>query len=604
MMKNKKGFSGPKKGTGKSKPSAFGGGKERGDKRESGKEKKLFGPKREGFKSSRGEEKETREFAGYRKKPASRRSTTDKESSFKGKDSRTERTGGFKKDGRFKSESPRKAGAFKSYGKDSDTEKAAGTKSRNKYSDDFSWEEKPKRSERTERKPFGERKSGSTKTNRFKSDSPRKSGSFKSFGKDSDGVKAPRSGSRNKYSDDFSSAEKPDRSERTERKPFSERTSGGTKSDRFKSDAPRKSGSYKSYRKDSDREKTGGEYSRDKEKTERKPFGARKSDSTKSERFKEDTPRKSGSFKAFRKDSDKEKGPKEDSWDDFSEKSVSREDKPARKERRDYSRPASKEDRPGKISAKKGRTDDGFDGVEQTGTVRLNKFISNAGICSRREADMLISTGVITVNGKIVTELGYKIKPTDIVHYGGESIRREKNVYLVLNKPKDYLTTMDDPDQRKTVYDLIRNACNERVYPVGRLDRASTGVLLFTNDGDLTKKLTHPKYEKKKIYHVVLDKPLKRADMDKIAEGVTLEDGDVKADEIHYVAGAASKKEVGIELHSGKNRIIRRIFESLEYKVMKLDRVYFAGITKKDLPRGRWRFLTEKEIAMLKMGRD
>lgn len=189
-----------------------------------------------------------------------------------------------------------------------------------------------------------------------------------------------------------------------------------------------------------------------------------------------------------------------------------------------------------------------------------------------------------------------------MVNYGGETIKPEKNVYILLNKPKDYITTVDDPEKRRTVLDLIAGACKERVYPVGRLDRSTTGVLLLTNDGELTKKLTHPRYEKKKIYHVTLDKSLKSADMEKIREGIMLEDGEIKVDDISYVEGAETKKEVGVEIHSGKNRIVRRIFESLGYSVVKLDRVYFAGLTKKDLPRGKWRFLSQKEISMLHMG--
>jgi 23S rRNA pseudouridine2605 synthase len=239
--------------------------------------------------------------------------------------------------------------------------------------------------------------------------------------------------------------------------------------------------------------------------------------------------------------------------------------------------------------------------LDDDGNIRLNKYIANAGICSRREADQLITSGVIAVNGKTITELGYKIKPTDSIQYGGHTLTREKLVYILINKPKDYITTTDDPKERKTILHLIQGACRERVYPVGRLDRASTGVLLLTNDGELTKRLTHPRYEKKKIYHVYLDKALKAEDMKAIREGITLEDGEVTVDDISFVAGTTSKKEVGIELHSGKNRIIRRIFESLGYDVIKLDRVYFSGLTKKDLPRGKWRFLSEKEVNMLKM---
>ena len=238
---------------------------------------------------------------------------------------------------------------------------------------------------------------------------------------------------------------------------------------------------------------------------------------------------------------------------------------------------------------------------DSDGLVRLNKYIANAGICSRREADQLIATGVVQVNGKTITEMGYKVKPTDIIKYGGQTLRKERLVYLILNKPKDYITTVDDPQERRTVLELIHGACKERVYPVGRLDRATTGLLMFTNDGELTKKLTHPRYGVRKIYHVELDKPLKRADMDKIADGVELEDGLIKVDEITYVGDGTDKAQVGIELHSGKNRIVRRIFEHMGYNVRKLDRVMFGPLTKKDLPRGRWRLLTEAEVGMLKM---
>ena len=233
--------------------------------------------------------------------------------------------------------------------------------------------------------------------------------------------------------------------------------------------------------------------------------------------------------------------------------------------------------------------------------IRLNKFLANAGICSRREADQFIQAGVVSVNGQVVTELGTKVQRTDQVHFHDQLVSIEKKVYVILNKPKDYVTTSDDPQQRKTVMDLVKNCCRERIYPVGRLDRNTTGVLLFTNDGDLASKLTHPKFLKKKIYHVFLDKNLTAADMKQIAEGITLEDGDIKADAISY-ASDTDRKQVGIEIHSGKNRIVRRIFESLGYKVCKLDRVMFAGLTKKGIKRGDWRFLTEQEVAMLHTG--
>ena len=239
--------------------------------------------------------------------------------------------------------------------------------------------------------------------------------------------------------------------------------------------------------------------------------------------------------------------------------------------------------------------------VDPTVPVRLNKFLANAGICSRREADEFIQAGVVTVNGKVVTELGTKVLRTDEVKFHDQPVKMEKKVYVLLNKPKDTVTTSDDPQQRKTVMDLVKNACPERIYPVGRLDRNTTGVLLLTNDGDLASKLTHPKFLKKKIYHVFLDKNVAASDMQQIATGITLDDGEVHADAIEY-ASPTDKSQVGIEIHSGKNRIVRRIFESLGYRVVKLDRVQFAGLTKKNLRRGDWRFLTEKEVDMLRMG--
>ena len=233
--------------------------------------------------------------------------------------------------------------------------------------------------------------------------------------------------------------------------------------------------------------------------------------------------------------------------------------------------------------------------------IRLNKYLANAGVCSRREADEFITAGVVKVNGEVVTELGTKVKRSDVVHFHDQQISIEKKVYVLLNKPKDYVTTSDDPQNRKTVMDLVKDACRERIYPVGRLDRNTTGVLLLTNDGELASKLTHPQFMKKKIYHVWLDKNVTAADMRLIADGVTLDDGEIRADAIDY-ASETDRKQVGIEIHSGRNRIVRRIFESLGYKVLKLDRVFFAGLTKKNVRRGDWRFLTEQEVNMLRMG--
>ena len=235
-----------------------------------------------------------------------------------------------------------------------------------------------------------------------------------------------------------------------------------------------------------------------------------------------------------------------------------------------------------------------------SGEVRLNRFISQSGVCSRREADEFILAGVVTVNGQVVTELGTKILPTDEVRFNDERLQGEKHVYIVLNKPKGYVTSLEDPHADKTVMDLLRDACTERVYPVGRLDKNSLGLLLITNDGDVTRQLTHPSYRKKKIYQVTLDKPLTRADMDTLTEGITLEDGDIFADEVAYAS--EDKKNVGVEIHSGRNRIVRRMFEHLGYSVQKLDRVYYAGLTKKNLKRGDWRFLTKDEVMRLKTG--
>lgn len=235
--------------------------------------------------------------------------------------------------------------------------------------------------------------------------------------------------------------------------------------------------------------------------------------------------------------------------------------------------------------------------------IRLNKYLANAGVCSRREADVLIETGVVRVNGKIVTELGTKVKPTDRVQYDGETLNLEKSRYFLLNKPKNHITTMDDPKGRKTVMQIMSNACKERVYPVGRLDRNTTGVLLFTNDGDLAKKLTHPRYKAKKIYHVTTDQPVDPNHLEDLVNGVKLEDGIAKADKADFVKNTDSRREVGVEMHSGKYRVVRRMFEALGYKVAKLDRVSFAGLTKKNLSRGHYRELTRDEVNFLRMSK-
>jgi 23S rRNA pseudouridine2605 synthase len=231
--------------------------------------------------------------------------------------------------------------------------------------------------------------------------------------------------------------------------------------------------------------------------------------------------------------------------------------------------------------------------------MRLNRYIANAGVCSRRDADQLILAGAVSVNGNVVMEMGYRVKNTDTVRYGGNLLNHEKKVYLLLNKPKDFITTVDDEKGRKTVMDLVQNACKERIFPVGRLDRNTTGLLLFTNDGDLSLKLTHPKFSIKKIYHATLDKKVRNEDLQSLINGITLDDGFIKVDEAHHIQG--EKTEVGIEISSGKNRIVRRMFEHLGYEVVKLDRVCFGTLTKKDLPRGHWRLLSAYEVDSLRM---
>lgn len=293
------------------------------------------------------------------------------------------------------------------------------------------------------------------------------------------------------------------------------------------------------------------------------------------------------------------------------ERNFNREERGERTERptRSFNRDERSNDRGFKAGAKrtaapkrdeKPRSYPKFNPNQSAGEIRLNRFISQSGVCSRREADDFILAGVVTVNGQVVTELGTKILPTDEVRFHDEILQGEKNVYLVLNKPKGYVTSLDDPHAEKTVMDLVKNACTERVYPVGRLDKNSLGLLLITNDGDITRQLTHPSYRKKKIYQVTLDKPLTRADMDSLTEGITLEDGDIFADEVAYAS--EDKRTVGVEIHSGRNRIVRRMFEHLGYTVQKLDRVYYAGLTKKNLKRGEWRFLTRDEVMRLKTG--
>ena len=350
-----------------------------------------------------------------------------------------------------------------------------------------------------------------------------------------------------------------DRNERHERKPYGERKSYGRRDDDRNERHERKPyGERRSYgRRDDDRN----------ERYERKPYGERKSygrrDDDRNERYERKPygERRSYGRRDFDRDEERPRGG-----------------------RRGYRREKDPE----------------FDRPQASGEIRLNKYLADSGICSRREADDLILAGAVTVNGMVVTELGTKVKPSDKVMYGGQTLNREKLRYVLLNKPKGVITTSDDPYERHTVMDLVEGACQERIYPVGRLDRNTIGLLLLTNDGDLAKTLTHPSHEVKKLYHVTLNKPLTTNDIEQIRAGITLEDGPIVVDKIDYVTDDPTMREVGVEIHSGRNHIVRRIFESLGYEVIKLDRVMFAGLTKLNLPRGHWRFLTNSEISMLK----
>ena len=369
------------------------------------------------------------------------------------------------------------------------------------------------------------------------------------------------------YNPNFTQDNRP-RFDEKPRRPFGERTHSGDKP--FRGDKPRYNDKPRYGAGNRFGESAGDEFRNSGEERPASYGGHRPT-------YGERGPKKFGSKNAF-------KGPKKFGPKKYGDKPGFRNGKPAFRKQDD-----------------KPRTYPKYDPAKQTGEMRLNRYLAQSGICSRREADDFIIAGLVSVNGQIVTELGTKVMPSDEVKFNDSRVQGEKKVYLVLNKPKGYVTSSDDPHAGKLVMELVAGACEERIYPVGRLDKNSLGLLLFTNDGDLTKQLTHPSYLKKKVYQVTLDKPLTRADMDRIAEGVTLEDGEIFADEISYVK--ENKQEIGIEIHSGRNRIVRRIFEFLGYTVTKLDRVYYAGLTKKNLKRGAWRFLTHEEVERLKSGR-
>lgn len=447
--------------------------------------------------------------------------------------------------------------------------------------------------------------------NRFnKSRSTDKKPTFKS-GSKSSGPKRSSGKERDFDKSERSYTSKNDRND-GRKSDFRSKDKGGKSFDKDKRGFGSKYGDKKFEKSDKDKRFDRGEKKNFRDRDEnRKPFDRDKKDfDSKRSDKKFDKPYKEKRFSGDKKYSDKDRSDKpyykkdRDHDSDFRERKKEYSDDHSEKKR--YNKHDGKDFDRGYKKTYKKHHDKKHKSKEEShvskhtdGSIRLNKYLSNAGVSSRREADELIKAGAVTVNGKVVTEMGYRVMTSDKINYGGETLRHEKKVYLILNKPKDYLTTTDDPRERRTVMELIQGACRERVYPVGRLDRNTTGLLLFTNDGELATKLMHPKHGIKKVYHVLLNKNMKPADYAQLHEGVELEDGFIKPDDASFVG--EGKKEIGIEIHSGKNRIVRRIFEHLGYEVVKLDRVVFAGLTKKDLPRGKWRFLNEKEVGFLKM---
>jgi 23S rRNA pseudouridine2605 synthase len=460
-----------------------------------------------------------------------------------------------------------------------------------KRDDNFSGKRSFEKSESGERKPYkrdGERDGYKSR---------RDDGERKPYKRDGerDGYKSRRDdGERKPYKRDGERDGYISRRDDGERKPYKR----DGERDGYKS--RRDDGERKPYKRDGERDgyksrRDDGERKPYKRDGERDGYKSRKDDGERKSFVKRADGKYESAGRSERSSFDREEKRNYSKKRDFDKPRKNYDDDSYKKTYKSKSYKPEKEEKPKKQGPK--RTSDQPN--VSNDAVRLNRYMANAGICSRREADVLIATGVVTVNGKIVTEMGYKVNPTDVITYGGVPIKNETKKYLLLNKPKDYITTMDDPESRKTVMDLIRKACKERLYPVGRLDRNTTGVLLFTNDGDMTAKLTHPKFEVRKVYHVTLDKKMTSEDYKMLNEGVELSDGFIKPDAAEFVG--SGKSELGVEIHSGKNRIVRRMFEHLGYEVTKLDRVAFAGLTKKDLPKGKFRFLTEKEISFLKM---
>jgi 23S rRNA pseudouridine2605 synthase len=487
--------------------------------------------------------------------------------------------------------------------------KAKPTKSKDKFSSSRDKDDS-KGSEKKFRKPYSEkdrkpRSEGESGFSRFKrSGDDDKKGKYKkddSFSKDKyssskDGDKKPRRsyGDKDKkFSSDKregSSSYKRKDDSGFERKPKFEKDDSYRKNDKYKGDGEKRS--YDKPRFDSEKKS----YKSDGDKKPYRPFTKSYGDSTEKKRtydksfFDKGEKKSDSSDKPFKKRSNEFTEEKRFKHDDLEEGKAF---KGHSKDKADFKEGKFRKNKFGKDNSSKSYKKD------DDGTIRLNKYLAHAGISSRREADILIKGGTVKVNGVVVDQMGYKVRPDDVVTYADSTIKNERKVYLLLNKPKDFITTTDDPQERRTVMELVRPACKERIYPVGRLDRNTTGLLLFTNDGDMATKLMHPKHEIRKVYHVTLSKPLKGEDYKAISDGLELEDGPVKVDDIAYVG--EGKKEVGLEIHNGRNRIVRRLFEHLGYEVLKLDRVSYAGLTKKDLPRGKYRFLSEKEISFLKM---
>ncbi|MCE3259321.1 MAG: pseudouridine synthase family protein [Bacteroidetes bacterium] len=537
--------------------------------------KKPFSSSTSRDKGKKGSFKSDRDKGDGKKQYGTERSRKFKEKKFDGSD-----------DTKFE----KKDGGKRSYSKDRDyTEKSGGDRKYNK-----------------DGRKSSERKEYSSDRKPFKRDSDKGSfGDKKKFSKDRD--YSERSGGERKYGKE--DGYKKDRKEySSDRKPFKRDSDKGGFGDKKKfskdRDFSERSGGERKYGKGDGYKKDRKEYSSD-----RKPF---KRDSDKGfgdkKRFSKD--RDFSGKSDFKKESygkDKERSftKRSDDAGNDSENFRDREFKGRKKSGRENESESYEKSYYNKdLKYTKGHKDSSSkkthkESFNTDGLIRLNKYIANAGICSRREADDLIKAGAVSVNGKVVTEMGFKVSPDDKISYGGETLRNERKVYLLLNKPKDYITTMDDPRERRTVMELIKGACKERIYPVGRLDRNTTGLLLFTNDGELATRLMHPKFGIRKIYHVTLGRNVKPEDFAKLMEGIELEDGFIKPDEVSFVGDG--RKEIGIEIHSGKNRIVRRIFEHLDYEIVKLDRVAFAGLSKKDLPRGKWRFLTPKEVNFLKM---